>query len=57
MKQGEKGYTLIETLVTLSIWVLVGAAVTTGIYQIFSNSQHNTNHMSAVLQLEAVDQR
>jgi type II secretory pathway component PulJ len=57
VRKNERGTTLIELLVALSIWGLVGVAVSGGIYQLFKNTELNGNHMSAVLQVERADQR
>ncbi len=57
MKTGEKGVALVELVIAISIWGLVGVAVSGGIFQILRNAELNTNHMSAVLQVQNADQR
>jgi prepilin-type N-terminal cleavage/methylation domain-containing protein len=57
MKLGEKGYTLIELLVAITIIAGVSAAAGAGIYQTLRNNERNSNHMAAVLALQNADQR
>lgn len=52
MKLGEKGYTYIELVVAITIAALVVAAATMAIFQVLKNSEHNSNHMTAVLQVQ-----
>lgn len=52
MKPGEKGYTLIELLVAITIMALASVAAGAGIFQIFRNIERNNDHMTAVLQVE-----
>lgn len=52
MKPGEKGYTLIELLVAITIMALASVAAGAGIFQIFRNIDRNNDHMTAVLQVE-----
>jgi type II secretory pathway component PulJ len=56
VKKSERGTTLVELLVSISIWGLVGIAVAGGIFMILRNADLNSNHMSAVLQLQRADQ-
>ncbi len=57
MKPGEKGYTLIELLIAITIMAMASAAAGAGIFQIISNTERNSNHMAAVLALQNADQR
>jgi len=52
MKLGEKGYTYIELIVAITIAALVAAAASMAIFQVLKNSERNSNHMTAVLQLQ-----
>ncbi len=52
MKPGEKGYTLIELLIAITIMALASVAAGAGIFQIFRNIERNNDHMTAVLQVE-----
>lgn len=57
MKPGERGYTLIELLVSISIVVAAGTAATAGIVQLVRNTERNGNHMAAVLEVQNADHR
>lgn len=57
MKQGEKGYTLIELLITITIMALATAAAAGGIYQIMRNTERNSNHMTALIQVQNAGNR
>ena len=52
MKKGEKGYTLIELIIAITILAVAVAAAGGGIYQIIRNTERNGNHMVAVLQVQ-----
>jgi len=57
MKHREKGYTLIELLIAITIMALATAAAAGGIYQIIRNTERNSNHMTAVLQVQNAGNR
>ena len=57
MKPGEKGYTLLELLVAITIMALASAAAGVGIFQIIRNIERNSNHTAAVLQVQNADHR
>ncbi len=57
MKSGEKGFTLVELLVAVAIMVCVSTAAGAGIIQIQMNTERNSNHMAAVLQVQNADQQ
>lgn len=52
MKLDEKGYTLIELLVAMTIMALVTAAAGAAIFQIFRNIERNNDHMTVVHQVQ-----
>lgn len=52
MKMTERGFTLIETIISVTIMVLAGGAAGAAIFQILSNTQRNTDHMNAVSQVQ-----
>jgi type II secretory pathway component PulJ len=56
VKNRERGATLVELLVSISIWGLVALAVTGSIFLILRNASINSNHMSALIQLQRADQ-
>ncbi len=57
MKPGEKGFTLVELLVAIPIMALVSFAAGEVIFQVLRNTEHNSNHMAAVLQLQNAGNR
>ena len=57
MKPSEKGYTLVELLIAITIVALASVAASMGIYQIMRNTERNSNHMAAVLQVQHADHR
>lgn len=57
MKPSEKGFTLVELLVAITIMALASAAAGLGIFQVIRNTERNSNHMAAVLQVQNADQR
>jgi prepilin-type N-terminal cleavage/methylation domain-containing protein len=57
MKPGEKGYTLVELLVAITIMVCASVAAGAGIFQMLRNTERNSNHMAAVLQVQNADHR
>ncbi len=52
MKRGEKGYTLIELAVAVTIMVLVSGAASIAIIQILKGTETNNTHMNAVRQVQ-----
>ena len=52
MKRHEKGFTLIEILIAVSISTLVVVAASIAVYQVMRNTQHTSNRMTAVLQVQ-----
>lgn len=52
MKPGEKGYTLVELLVAITIMGLASGAATVAIFQILRNTERNNNHLTVVRQVE-----
>ncbi len=57
MKPGEKGYTLVELLVAITIMAAASVAVAGGVFQILRNTERNSNHMAAVLQVQTASNR
>ena len=51
MKLGEKGYTVIELLVAITIMFLASGAAGAAIFQVFRNVERNNDHMTVVRQL------
>ena len=52
MKNGQRGFTLIELIVGLSIAVLVSGAAGIAIFQLMKGSEVNNTHMTAVRQVQ-----
>jgi len=52
MKHGEKGYTLIELAIAITIMVLVTGAAGAAIFQILRNIERNNDHITAVRQVQ-----
>ncbi len=52
MKPGEKGYTLIELLIAITIMALATGAAGAAIFQILRNIERNNDHMTVVRQVE-----
>jgi len=52
MKPGEKGYTLIELMVAITIIVLASGAAAAAIFQIFRGIERNNDYMTAVRQVQ-----
>lgn len=52
MKPGEKGYTLIELLIAMTIMVMASGAAGAAIFQILRNVERNSDRMTAVRQVE-----
>ena len=57
MKLGEKGFTLIELLVALPIMAVASFAAGEAIFQVMRNTERNSNHMAAVLQVQNAGNR
>ena len=52
MKLGEKGYTLVELLVAMTIMVAASGAAGAAMFQIFRNTERNNDYMTVVRQVE-----
>lgn len=52
MKSSEKGFTLIEVLISVTIMVLASGAAGAAIFQIMRNTERNSDHMTVVRQVE-----
>lgn len=52
LKKDQKGLTILELMVGIAIIGLIGAAVTMVIFQTFTGSARNSNHMVAVRQVQ-----
>lgn len=52
MKRGQKGYTLIELAIAVSIMVLVSGAASIAIIQTLKATETNNTHMNAVRQVQ-----
>ena len=52
MKSGEKGYTLIELLIGITITVMVAGAAGMSIFQVLRNTERNNDLITAVRQVE-----
>ena len=53
MKIGEKGFTLVELLVAITIMVLATGAASTAIFQVLRNNQRNSDYMTVVRQVQS----
>ncbi len=51
MQLGEKGFTLIELVIATAIIVVATGSASAAIFQIFRNTERNSNHMTAVCQV------
>jgi prepilin-type N-terminal cleavage/methylation domain-containing protein len=52
MKLGEKGYTLIELIIAITIMTLAAGAAGAAIFQILRNIERNSDYMTVVRQVE-----
>ena len=52
MKHGEKGYTLIELIIAITIMVLASSAAGAAIFQILRDTERNNDHMTAARQVQ-----
>ena len=52
MKLGEMGFTCIELVVAMTIMVLIGGAAGIATFQVLKGTEHNSNHMTAVRQVQ-----
>ena len=52
MKPGEKGYTLVELLIAITITVMVTGTAGAAIFQILRNTERNNDHITVVRQVE-----
>ncbi len=52
MKNGEKGFTFIELIISITIIVLVSGAASIAIFQIMRGTETNNTHMNAVRQVQ-----
>ncbi len=52
MKLGEKGYTLIELMIAITIMVLASGAAGAAIFQILRNTERNNDHLTVVRQVQ-----
>ena len=52
MKSSDKGFTLIEVLISITIMALASGAAGAAIFQILRNTERNSDHMNAVRQVE-----
>jgi len=52
MKLGEKGFTLVELLVAITIMVLASGAAGAAIFQILRGTERNNDHLTAVRQVQ-----
>jgi len=52
MKPGEKGFTLIELIIAISIMVIASGAAAAAIFQIFGNTERNSNNMTVAQQVQ-----
>lgn len=52
MKSSEKGYSLIEMLISITIMAMASGAAGAAIFQIMRNTERNSDHMTVVRQVE-----
>ena len=52
MKPGEKGFTHIELIIAITIMALIGGAACIATFQVLKNTERNSNHMTAVRQVQ-----
>ncbi len=52
MKPGEKGFSILELVIAMAIMVIASGAAGAAIFQIFRNTERNSNHMTVVRQVQ-----
>ncbi|MFC2011440.1 type II secretion system protein J [Chloroflexota bacterium] len=52
MKLGEKGYTLLELMIAITITVIVTGSAGSAIFQVLKNTERNNDHITVVRQVE-----
>jgi len=52
MRKGEKGYTLIELIIAITIITMVSGAASIAIFQIMKGTERNNTHINAVRQVQ-----
>ena len=53
MKQGEKGFSYIELIITVAIITLVSGAAAIAIFQVFKGTERNNDYITAVHQVQS----
>jgi prepilin-type N-terminal cleavage/methylation domain-containing protein len=52
INKNQRGFTIVELLVAILITAIIGGAVTTAIFQVFTGNARTSNHMTAVRQVQ-----
>ena len=52
MKQGERGFSYVDLLVAVAIMALISWAAAAATFQVFKGTEHNSNHLTAVRQVQ-----
>ena len=52
MKQGEKGFTVIELIVAITIMALIGSGAGLAVFQVFRGAERNNDQTTAVRQVQ-----